>query len=418
MDVDEMFAVVPTIKNMCVKRKGSETFSGFKKRDVSKEFEKTLIQKDFENAIYLCVEMHITGSYKDALNILIEFFINYGITDSPEYAIHMANYLNKIDRIIKHLGSTEAKLRTINSNEFRNVLSSMVIELIEMKSSEGELKKRIRDTRAFDTSQISSNIMEHKENFHSLLKNVSLQEIKIALNEVLYAIYVITNNIPWKYDKNEPISPRHFQNPIAYFDYWIKWIVKWEKFITHNASVERNYMKKNLVFNEELYKINVPSNGGNHWIWFIWDFFMRKIEHNNQIPKMIFHLSKAMLILTRYKFSWTKSKVRYYCLRTILDMIYENKPVILKKKISPLLIFTQLNINIIYQSMVPEVLWASNIESYRKLSKKLENRAEREEREKTSNSKNQILQASMNRIDELLINQQAKKKNKITDYFV
>jgi len=188
MDIPEQYAVMPTIKQLYVKTKTSETFSGYKKKDVGKEFYNNLKIGNYEMAIHLGVELHLTGSYKDLLNILIEFYIDYCLLKNPQYSLFLADYLLRISKITSTLGKGEFKIKSINSQEIRNMIACIIIEIIELEKDNDELKKRIRDPRTLDNEKIKENTIDHSQNFFRELESIYLKEIRHALNECMYAI--------------------------------------------------------------------------------------------------------------------------------------------------------------------------------------------------------------------------------------
>jgi len=231
--------------------------------------------------------------------------------------------------------------------------------------------------------------------------------------------YIILNRVPWKYKDDNQNILKHFRSPVNYFDYWAKWILRWEKFIIHNQTIEKNYVQKNLLINFETYKINVPKNGSNHWLWFIWNFFIINMEKNRSFfDNIYFQLSKAFLIISRHNFSWSKAKIRLFFIKYILEIIYDNKEIYFKKNISPLVIFTQMNINLIYTSFIPDNFQGANIEQFNKIKQKGNKNKEQSKKIKEINYKNSIQEITMKNIDKILIeNSKKPEKRTIKDYF-
>lgn len=248
------------------------TISGYKRKDVTKAFQNSIINNKLEDAIRWCVELHISCLNTIIWNILKIIYIKYIHINSPKFFIYfLKREKDYIDIINKYPKGHE--IYTRNNQEIRNLYSELVAIFTLTKKSNIFLPKSLPtiNEKSFEKDDIKQRmIATNTDNIIEFIFNTTTSEMKLALNEIYF---------------NLSTTRGTYENCI----YWYLWIEK----------IESN-KKKDKNKNNEIIFANISSKNDNkyfdHWIFIIWKIIFNmknKIEKNNSIYlKKIYNIYK------------------------------------------------------------------------------------------------------------------------------
>ena len=319
------------------------TISGYKRKDVTKTFQNSIINNKLEDAIRWCVELHISCLNSIIWNILKTIYIKYIHINSPKFFIYfLKREKDYIDIINKYPKGHE--IYTRNNQEIRNLYSELVAIFTLTKKSNIFLPKSLPtiNEKSFEKNDIKQRmIATNTDNIIEFIFNTTTSEMKLALNEIYF---------------NLSSSNGTYENCI----YWYLWIEK----------IESNKKKDKNKNNEIIFANISPENNNkyfDHWIFIIWKIIFNmknKIKKNNLIYlKKIYNIYKK-----NFKPSQISQK-KYYIFTAFYTIKYKinwNYNIFVQEH---LIIQSSANINKMYENVINKIESKLSDETIHKLHK-------------------------------------------------
>lgn len=299
------------------------TICGYKRLDVIKEYQNSIINNKLEDSIRWCVELHATCLNKQIWDIIHNIYIKYININNPKLFF----YILKREKDYKNIINSFPKKHEVlsrNNQELRNLFAELTAMLNINKKNNLFIDKSLPSitNKSFDKNEIKKRMIANNlDNINEYINNYTTNEMKLGLNE----IYSNLNN------KNGT-----YQNCI----YWYIWIDKIEKYIKLNS--------KDLI---KEYDIE------NHWVFIIWKIILEISSIKIKNKKDTIFIKK---LYDKYKFNFKLSQMNqkkyflFICFYIIKNSINWN---ITLNPQEHLIIQSNCNINSMYGNII------NNIES-------------------------------------------------------
>ena len=369
------------------KKCSKKSYSDFKKQQLIPYLEKNLIEKNTEVMMGIIAEIHSSSYYTDLHAFIIAFYAN-NLLLNISVASFIHDNLQKITMISE---TTKKKYRNealINSNEIRNIYSSIFIKFIEGKQQKLNVHLEKNCNRE-EVYLLHCNLTEFpyiEDDNHTQLSLLMSRGIR----EILYFLKMEIDML------NVNISLFINRKNVEKIVYWLLWLVKIE-------SIEKKYVDMNYKITS---KYGALIGKKMSWILFIWDKIWQKCERNNYINKPII---KSLTNLFYYKKDDIKDRAGIVAISLLISL----SPIKINttRKISKLEIFTSLNANQFYKNINID---ADNDKHYLELYNEYHNKPDTKEVMKRSHVDNK-----MDFLKDYLpkINQKPTNKKNVLDYF-
>ena len=232
------------------------TFSGYKKTDVIKQFENSIINKNIEEACNWLVELHISGKVDNIWDIIFNISSKNININNPKliswvYAkyIKYENLMNKFDK--KYLYECR------NNQEIRNLFVDIITILtFSDKTNIFDKLPKIKDSD-LNYNYYSIKIKNNTNYFSEIFTENNIDnEFIVIINEIIHLIKIgKINNII----------------------YWCLWLDKLHKFKKKNKI---DFICPKIENND----INLKYH--SDWIWTIWHIILLKSEYINSELKI------------------------------------------------------------------------------------------------------------------------------------
>jgi len=369
------------------KKCSKKSYSDFKKLQLIPYLEKNLIEKNTEVMMGIIAEIHSSSYYADLHAFIISFYAN-NLLLNISVASFIDNNLKKFSMISE---TTKKKYRNdalINSNEIRNIYSSIFIKFIEEKQQKLNIILEKNCNRE-EVYLLHCNLNEFpyiEDDNHtqfSLLMSRGIREILFFLK---MEIDILNTNISLFINRKN----------IEKIVYWLLWLLKIE-------SIEKKYVDMNYKITS---KYGALIGKKMSWILFIWDKIWQKCEKNNYVNKPIL---KSLTNLFYYKKEDIKNRAGIVAVALLISL----SPIKINtiRKISKLEIFTTLNTNQFYKNINIDT---DNDKHYLGLYNEYHNKQDTKKVMKISHIENK-----MDFLKEYLpkVNQKLTNKKNVLDYF-
>lgn len=369
------------------KKCSKKSYSDFKKLQLIPYLEKNLIEKNTEVMMGIIAEIHSSSYYADLHAFIIAFYANNLLLN-----ISVASFIDEnLQKFTMISETTKKKYRNdalINSNEIRNIYSSIFIKFIEGKQQKLNVRLEKNCNRE-EVYLLHCNLSEFpyiEDDNHtqfSLLMSRGIREILFFLKMEIDML-------------NVNISLFINRKNVEKIVYWLLWLLKIE-------SIEKKYVDMNYKITS---KYGALIGKKMSWILFIWDKIWQKCEKNNYINKPIL---KSLTNLFYYKKEDIKDRAGIIAIALLISL----SPIKINttRKISKLEIFTSLNANQFYKNINID---GDNDKHYLELYNEYHNKPDTKEVMKRSHVDNK-----MDFLKDYLpkINQKPTNKKNVLDYF-
>ena len=369
------------------KKCSKKSYSDFKKLQLIPYLEKNLIEKNTEVIMGIIAEIHSSSYYADLHSFIIQFYAN-NLLLNLSVASFIDNNLQKFSMISE---TTKKKYRNdalINSNEIRNIYSSIFIKFIEGKQQKLNVRLEKNCNRE-EVYLLHCNLKEFpyvEDDNHTQLSLLMSRGIREILFFLKMEIDMLNTNISLFINKKN----------VEKIVYWLMWLLKIE-------STEKKYVDMNYKITS---KYGALIGKKMSWILFIWDKIWQKCEKNNYINKPIL---KSLTNLFYYKKEDIKNRAGIVAVSLLISL----SPIKINtmRKISKLEIFASLNANQFYKNINID---ADNDKHYLGLYNEYNNKSDTKEVMKMSHVENKMefLKGYLPKI-----NQKPSNKKNILDYF-
>lgn len=293
------------------------TICGYKKKDVLKTFQNSIINNKLEDAIRWCVEMHATGMNAQIWRSLKNIYFKYININNPKFFFYLFRREKDYIKILNNY-SKKNQIHTKNNQEIRNLYAELIAISVLTKKNNLFLPKSLPliNSKSYLKEEIQKRMISKDLNKiqHFIYNNTS-NDIKLALNEII-------NNLTSKKGT--------YQNCI----YWYLWL---EKLKNKNKKI-----KEKIILDSE-------NKFSDHWIFILWNMINSvrdTLEKNNStLIKKLFEYYKE-----DFKLSYIQSK-KYYILMSFYIIFNDLKWTINLYQSEYLIIQTNANINKMYQNI-------------------------------------------------------------------
>ena len=293
------------------KKFSKKTFSGYKKSDVFKIFNKSLLENKLEDALNWSVEIIVSNYINEIWDKLLLFMCNHiNIAN-----IKTINYIHKKYKEYTSLIKNNEHSYLRNNQQFRNNICEIVCILCLSEKKKLITLKKPKITE-FTLEHVKSRIKKNTINY-DLIRLGDPNELKIACNEIFHSFdnYDLPNIL-----------------------YWLSWIIEWEKIVTKK--------KKNYVCGyRPLQDIDIKYH--NNMIWHIWEIIIYKTKqrYSNFVEEI-----KSLYDIFKYDYKKSKQNKRLPFLVCAIELLFYNgnKNNILIHRYD-ILVQASININFIYK---------------------------------------------------------------------
>ena len=293
------------------------TISGYKRTDVIKAYENSMINNKLEDSIRWCVELHSTGLNDVIWNSLLSIYLKYIHINNPKYFFYFLKRKKDYD-FVSNKFHKKHEIFIRNNQEIRNLYAELTAISTLSKKNNLFLPKSlpIINLKTNTQDQLRRRIIsKNLDSIFDYIFNSTNAEEKLALNEIYTNLRSVHGT---------------FQNCL----FWYLWLEKKENL---------NNNKKNKHTNEEL------------WTFILWKIilhFEKRIQKNDAIFIKKMHNE----YIHNFKLSQISKKkyLIFISLYILKNNIQWNINIFSKEY---LIIQTNANINIMYQNI------KTNIES-------------------------------------------------------
>jgi len=369
------------------KKCSKKSYSDFKKLQLIPYLEKNLIEKNIEVMMGIIAEIHSSSYYTDLHAFIISFYANNLLLN-----LSVASFIDDNFRKFSMISeTTKKKYRNdalINSNEIRNIYSSIFIKFIEGKQQKLNVRLEKNCNRE-EVYLIHCNLTEFpyvEDDNHTQLSLLMSRGIR----EILFFLKIEIDNL------NTNVSLFINRKNVEKIVYWLLWLLKIEL-------IEKKYVDMNYKISS---KYGSLIGKKMSWILFIWDKIWQKCEKNGYINKPIL---KSLTNLFYYKKEDIKNRAGIVAIALLISL----SPIKINttRKISKLEIFTSLNTNQFYKNINIDT---DNDKHYLGLYNEYHNKQDTKELMKISHVENK-----MDFLKEYLpkVNQKLTNRKNILDYF-
>lgn len=277
------------IDNRSAKEFTLMTFTGYKKTDVIKQFEKSILDNNLESACHWLVELHISGRMDNIWQIYFEILSKNININNPHLASWMWLKFKKYCLLIQVFNKGyEYECR--NNQEIRNLLIDILVMIVySSKCNKFNKKINISDKDFIQQNYLIKMRYKQSLKINNLITENIDNELKLGLNEILNLIYN---------DNMKDII------------YWYNWLEKLEKLKKKN--------KIDLVIPNTMLKYISPKFQ-NHWVWIIWKYIFSEIS-DNQVNNEI----NALYHIYLYKYSNSTRNKKQYILYHAIALLNED----------------------------------------------------------------------------------------------
>jgi hypothetical protein len=273
-----------------IKEFKSISFSNFKKTDVFKELNNSILNIKLESAIYWTSEIICAGHFLDLWDFIINFYSKSIHIGNVPLVIFIELKINQFKSILNN-GYQDNILKLRNYQPIRELFIQIIYLLIESskKYTHTEIKIRPKD---FDLQELSDRFKAPHNRFQELVfLEDDPKSLFIICNELIYNLQEIKDN----------------RGAI----FWVEWLINYVK----------HCKKKNeiIIISRRNFK-NIHSNFQKDPIWMIWDIFF-KLSHNNKVLRKIVDSSFTLFSL---KYSPSVVNKRKYLIYFLISVYCDN----------------------------------------------------------------------------------------------
>lgn len=308
--------------NRTLKDFKKKTISEYKKTDVVRAFQNSIINSKVEESCRWLVELHATGMINKIISSIEDVYIKYINIKNPYFLF----YFNKKVKYLKKLllkFSKKYEIMSRNNQEIRNLLVNLTCICALSPKHNIFIGKSIPSIKKNDFCRkvIKSKMISHDlDMIYNIVDHNDPSEIKLAINE-------IANLLKRK---------SSIQNIL----YWYIWLIR-------VTNIKKKKKDKTFFCTIQHSMDDIPEEYATEWIWPLWKIIMNSADYNDsKIASYIKILYKNYKI--NYKPS-KKTKKQYYLFTAfylLVGPIDWRTPMYFKEYIS---IQASCNINRLYR---------------------------------------------------------------------
>jgi hypothetical protein len=315
------------------------TVTGESKAQVLKLFRNSLLQSQLSIAGKLAVELHCSGYFNQAFNIIIEIIGSHIHIHNPNISSHIYEKYKKFRKqmgIPKKCGTIKfptdddknfygqecvlSYRSTLNCQTVRNFIMELISLICLSHQKEMSLPRVI-------PSDVNDDML------CKTAKSLKIADKKIKKlikkNEMGMVLQVIEKYLFFKVPKVEDAI------------YWILWLIKLE------SKQKRRGVKMPC---KSLSITGVPKTESDHWIWYVWKILIKRLKFYPTFKKIqisnIYYLFKVNFIKT---FAICRLPLLFFAIRLLTYDVSNNFPSV----INQLHLYVQAcsNVNVLYRNL-------------------------------------------------------------------
>lgn len=248
------------------------SISGYKKTDICKAFQNSLINSKLEDSLRWGVEMHSTGMNVKIWELLYNVYLQYIHINNPDFYLYFLKRRNDYFCFVQSYPD-QHEIFSRNDQSIRNLYAEMISIIV--------LSKKTPLFNAKSIPNLSQKLLYDKMELKKRMMGISIDqiykyvdtndpnEIKLGLNEIYSNIYHQKGNFPL-------------------FAFWIMWLER----ITAYKKKQQNNSEISLFETHQEFKCiptvidGVKEEYQTHWVWKIWKFLI-DLKSKVQISKEV-----------------------------------------------------------------------------------------------------------------------------------
>lgn len=264
----------------CPKDFNNGTISGYKKRDVINAFENSIINNKIEEALYWCVELHISTYDKDIWKSIYDIYKKYIHINNPKLFFYIIQRNNEFENLLKFYPK-KYYIFSRNNQEIRNLYCDLVSILTLSKKNNLFLDKFLPKINIDKITKNELKLRILNENYN-IIQDLGFEHLNnteiLCINQIFHNLNnhqgTLKNCFYWyllleKSSKNKNKQKKNNKNNQKYnFDNDV------------NDYILKNCLNKNSILNY------IDSNNLNnfkkeeHWTFILWKM-LEKILMND-----------------------------------------------------------------------------------------------------------------------------------------
>lgn len=248
------------------------SISGYKKTDVCKAFQNSLINSKLEDALRWGVEMHCTGMNAKIWELLYNVYLQYIHINNPHFYNYFLKRRNDYFRLIQSYPD-QHELFSRNDQSIRNLYAEMISIIVLSKKTPLFNAKSIPNLSQkllYDKMELKKRMMGMSiDQIYKYVDTNDPSEIKLGLNEIYSNIFFQKGNFPL-------------------FAFWIMWLERisaYKKKTQNNAEISLFEMQQEFKCIPTMIE-GVKEEYQTHWVWKIWKFlidFKSKVQVSKEV---------------------------------------------------------------------------------------------------------------------------------------
>ena len=264
------------------------TFSNFKKVDVQRELQYSILKNQIESACYWSAELICSGHFEELWDIIFIIVSKHIRLSNPRLAIYINLRCNRF-KDIANTFSTDNEIDMRNNINVRVMFAEMCSILCLSEKLPAFEPVKITPEE-FTIMEMSNKFKAPDVNYAiSISKPNDPKEIYVAINELAYNLKVTKN--------------------LLNGCYWVEWIIEYDKLCRkHKKILECETREFVNIQNQKM--LTDP-------IWIVWDLLLQFSEDNLHVHECI----QALLNLYCLKFTQSSKNKRKYILYFAMELL-------------------------------------------------------------------------------------------------
>lgn len=252
------------------------SISGYKKTDVCKAFQNSLINSKLEDALRWGVELHSSGMNAKIWELLYNVYLQYIHVNNPHFYNYFLKRRNDYFRLIQSYPD-QHELFSRNDQSIRNLYAEMISIVVLSKKTPLFNAKSIPNLSQkllYDKMELKKRMMGMSlEQIYKYVDTNDPSEIKLGLNEIYSNIFYQKGNFPL-------------------FAFWIMWLERisaYKKKTQNNAEISLFEMQQEFKCIPTVIE-GVKEEYQTHWVWKIWKFlidFKSKVQISKEVDVFV-----------------------------------------------------------------------------------------------------------------------------------
>ena len=246
------------------------SISGYKKNDVCKAFQNSLINSKLEDALRWGVELHSSGMNAKMWELLYNVYLQYIHINNPHFYLYFIKRRNDYFCLVQSYPD-QHELFSRNDQSIRNLYAELVSIIVLSKKTPLFNTKSIPNLSQkllYDKMELKKRMMGMPiDQIYKYVDTNDPNEIKLGLNEIYSNIFFQKGNFPL-------------------FAFWIMWL---ERISAYKKKTQNNAEISLFETQQEFKCIPTVIEGVKeeyqmHWVWKIWKFII-DFKSKVQVPK-------------------------------------------------------------------------------------------------------------------------------------